>query len=113
MVSAANMKYTLKARVREFGVPPIHDALVLGKRSPIGCTAIRKALEYLVACPFDHIEFEDDVISDIIVRSAIVRRVPKDRLIGFVVSQIKPLMAADEILHLDLDVEIGIEGEGL
>ena len=26
MTSAANMKYTLKARVREFGVPPIHDA---------------------------------------------------------------------------------------
>ena len=107
------MKYTIKARVREFGVPPIHDALVLGKHSHIGCAAIRKAIEFLVASPFDHIEFEDDVISDIIVRSAILRRVPRDKLIDFVLSQIKPLMCADEILHLDLDVEIAIEKEDL
>jgi hypothetical protein len=109
------MKYTIKARVREFGVPPIHDVLVLGKQSHIGCTAIRKAIEFLVASPFDHLEleFEDDVISDIIVRSAIMRRIPKDKLIAFVLSQIKPLMGADEILHLDLEVEVGIEGETL
>ncbi|HJX17507.1 MAG TPA: hypothetical protein VJ437_04845 [Acidiferrobacterales bacterium] len=84
MASTANMKYTLKARVREFGVPPIHDVLVLGKQSHIGCAAIRKAIEYLVASPFDHLEFEDDVISDIIVRSAILRRIPKDKLIAFI-----------------------------
>ena len=113
MTSAANMKYTLKARVREFGVPPIHDALVLGKRAAIGCGAIRKAIEYLVASPFDHLEIEDDVISDIIVRSAILRRIPKEKLIAFVLSQIKPLMTADEILHLDLEVEVAMEGENL
>jgi hypothetical protein len=111
MATAANLKYTIKARVREFGVPPIHDVLVLGKQSPIGCAAIRKAIEFLVASPFDHLELKDDVISDIIVRSAIMRRIPKDKLIAFVLSQIKPLMAADEILHLDLEVEVGIEGE--
>lgn len=113
MASTTNMKYTLKARVREFGVPPIHDVLVLGKRSPIGCAAIRKAIEFLVASPFDHIEFQDDVISDIIVRSAIMRRIPKEKLIAFVLSQIKPLMTADEILHIDLEVEVAIEGENL
>jgi hypothetical protein len=105
------MKYTIKARVREFGVPPIHDALVLGKNSHIGCAAIRKAVEFLVASPFDHIEFEDDVISDIIVRRSILRRMPEEKLVAFVLSQIKPLMAADEILHLDLEVEIAIERE--
>ncbi len=76
MASAANTKYTIKARVCEFGVPPIHDVLVPGKRSAIGCAATRKAIECLVTSPFDHLEFEDDVISDIIVRGAIMRRVP-------------------------------------
>jgi len=113
MVSAANLKYTLKARVREFGVPPIHDVLVLGKQSPIGCAAIRKAIEFLVASPFDHLEFQDDVISDIIVRRAIMRRIPEDKLIAFVLTQIKPLMTADEILHIDLEVEVAIEGQDL
>ena len=113
MAPPANMKHSVKVRVREFGVPPIHDALVIGKQSHIGCVAIRKAIELLVASPFEHLEFEDDVISDIIVRSAILRRIPKDKLIAFVLSQIKPLMTENEILHLDLDVEVGIEGENL
>jgi hypothetical protein len=107
------MKYSIKARVREFGVPPIHDALVIGKRAAIGCAAIRKAIELLVASPFEHLEFQDEVISDIIVRGAILRRVPKDKLIAFVLAQVKPLMAADEILHLDLDVEVVVEGNTL
>ena len=113
MTSAANMKHSVKARIREFGVPPIHDVLVLGKQSPIGCAAIRKAIEFLVASPFEHLEIEDDVISDIIVRSAIMRRIPKDKLIAFVVSQIKPLTGEDEILHLDLEVEVALEAESL
>ncbi|MEX2481066.1 MAG: hypothetical protein WD928_09420 [Gammaproteobacteria bacterium] len=99
--------------MREYGVPPIHDVLILGKQSPIGCIAIRKAIEFLVASPFDHLELEDDVISDIIVRSAIMRRIPKDKLIAFVLSQIKPLMDVNEILHLDLEVEVAIERENL
>jgi len=107
------MKYTIKVRVREFGVPPIHDALVIGKQAAIGCAAIRKAIELLVASPFEHLEFKDDVISDIIVRSAILRRMPKEKLIAFVVAQVKPLMAADEILHLDLEVEVAMEGQSL
>ncbi len=113
MAPSASMKHSVKARVREFGVPPIHDALVVGKQAAIGCAAIRKAIELLVASPFEHIEFEDDVISDIIVRSAILRRIPKDKLIAFVVAQVKPLMTADEILHLDLDIEVALEGNNL
>ena len=113
MESPAGTKYSLKARVREFGVPPIHDALVIGNRAAIGCAAIRKAVELLVASPFEHIEIKDDVINDIIVRSAILRRVPKEKLIAFVLTQVKPLMAADEILHLDLEVEVTMEGNNL
>ncbi len=103
-------KHTVKARVREFGMPPIHDALVLGKQSPIGCVAMRKALDLLVTTPFEHIEFEDDVISDILVRSSILRRVPREQLIGFVIEHIKPMMGPEEVLHLDLDTETLLEG---
>ncbi len=107
-------KYSVKARVREFGMPPIHDALVLGKRSPIGCVAMRKALNLLVSSPFEHIEINgDDVISDVLIRAAILRRVPQDRLIAFILQQIKPMMGPEEVIHLDLDTETQVEGEAV
>lgn len=105
--------HSVTARVKEFCIPPIHDGLVLGKRSPIGCAAIRKAVDLLVPAPFEHIEVDDDVVGDFLVRSTILRRIPKEKLIAFVLEKIKPLMSADEILHLDLETEVTLEHETL
>lgn len=106
----ASRQHSLRARVREFGIPPIHDGLVVGKSSPIGCVAIRRALELLVAAPFEHIELQnDEVIGNVLVRGSILRRVPKDMLIKFVLEEIKPLMGPMEILHLDIEAQVTLE----
>ncbi|MEK7347749.1 MAG: hypothetical protein AABZ94_02650 [Candidatus Eisenbacteria bacterium] len=109
--AASNTKTTIRARVKEFGVPPIHDGLVVGKRAPIGCAALRQCLKLLAPSAFEHIEIEDDVISDILVRHQILKRIPQETLIAFVVERIKPLMGDEEILHLDLEAEVILEEE--
>lgn len=58
---------------------------------------------------FAHYEVEDDVVSNILVRAAIVRRVPSEKLIAFVLEKVKPLMGAEEILHLDVEIELALE----
>ncbi len=107
--SECKYSYSLRARVREFGIPPIHDGLVLGRNAPIGCVAMRRALDLLAPNHFEHIEVEDDTVSDILIRQVLLRRIPKERLIAFVVQQIKPLMSAKEVLHLDLEAEVYVE----
>lgn len=102
-------KYTLRARIREFKIPPVHEGLVLGRRATIDCNAILKSLSLLLAYPFAHIELEDEVISDILVREAVLRRIPKEQLIEFVLQRIKPLMDDTEILHLDVETELHLE----
>lgn len=95
--------------MREFAVPPISDALVLGKDSPIGCEAMRNALSLLHVSPFEHIEFEDDVISDILIRSSIVRKVPRDRIIEIVKDHCKPCMEPDEVIHIKFTIESHVQ----
>lgn len=82
---------------------------MLGRRAAIGCNAIRKSLSLLMTYPFAHIELEDEVISDILVREAVLRRIPKEQLIEFVLQRIKPLMDDTEILHLDVETELHLE----
>jgi hypothetical protein len=101
-----NKKTHISARVEEYAIPPLKDMLVLGKLSPIGCIAMRRAIELLIKAPFEHIEIEDDVISDILVRKPILRRIPKDRLIDFVLANLKPMMGTDEVLHAEIDVSV-------
>jgi hypothetical protein len=102
-------KHHVTARIREFKIPPIRDGLILGREAAIGCVAIRQALGLLSPYPFTHIELDDPVASDIVVRESILRRIPRERLIAFVIENIKEHMAPNEILHIDIDIEVQIE----
>jgi hypothetical protein len=100
----------LRVRVREFALPPVRDALVIGRQSPVGCVALQRALALLTTDPFESIEIADHpTISDLIVRRRLLLRIPRDQLIQFVIQRIAPLMGDNEVLHLDLEVEVEME----
>lgn len=103
------IRYSLRSHVKAFRIPPVHDALVIGQDSPIGCQALQRALELIVAQPFEHMAIGDEVVSDLMVRKALLKRLPPDRLRNYVIGRIKPLMGPEEILHLDLFPEIVME----
>ncbi len=100
--------HRLRVQIREFRIPPVQDALVLGRRAGVGCHAIRKALHLLMAAPFVHIELDDEIVSDLIVRDTVLRRFPRDQLVTFVLERIKPLMGEEEILHLEIETEVDL-----
>ncbi len=103
-----NKKTHISARVGEYAIPPLKDMLVMGKQAPIGCIAMRRAIELLIKAPFKHIEIEDEVISDILVRQRLLKRISEEEVIDFVLASIKPLMGADEILHAEIEVSVFI-----
>ncbi len=105
-----SVKKTVRARVRAFVIPPIRHGLLVGTKSPIGCEAIRKALNLLTSEPFHHIEVEnDDVIQDIIIRSAEVHRLGEENVVNFVLKHVKGFMSPEEILDIEINTEIEIE----
>jgi hypothetical protein len=104
---------TVRAKVREFAIPPIQDGLVIGRDAPIGIVALGRAIQLLVASPFEQVEVQDDVIAAILVRRAILRRMPRGALVAFVLRKVKPYIGAEEILHFTLDAELTIEERGL
>ena len=111
--NAQTRKCHVRARVKEFGYPPIHDALVIGREAPIGREAFTRALKVLVAAPFTQIEVGDEIVADMLVRSSLLLRIPEKKLVAFVLRHVKPLMTGTEILHLDLDAEIEVEEDSV
>lgn len=110
---ANNVSVNIRLEFQEFKIPPVRDALVLGKKAPIGNEAIRRSLTLLHAAPFEHIELkgenEDDVVSDILVRQSVLNKIPRNKLIRLILDRVKPFMAAEEILHLRIDAEVSLE----
>ena len=106
-------KCRLRARITEFSYPPIHDGLVIGRSAPLGLESFRKAISLLMTSTFEHIPIDDDVIGDILIRTPVLRRVSAEKLVNFVLKNVRPLMSGEEILHLDLHAEIELEEDSL
>lgn len=99
----------IRARVSEFTLPTGYDGLVLGQEAAIGHVALGRALNLLSATPFEHVAVNDGIVSDVLVRGAILRKLTADQLRAFVLGEIRPSMGPEEILQFRLDVEIDAE----
>ena len=104
-------KFVLQARIKEFAIPPITDGLVIGRDASIGTVALQKALNLLIPDHFEHLTIDDEIIADILIKTILLRRMTKDRLVKFIMGQVKPFMSAQDILQVQLDLEILLTGE--
>ncbi len=109
--STPGPKFVLHARIKEFAIPPITDGLVIGKEASIGTVALQKALNLLIPDHFEHVTIEDEIIADVLIKSILLRRLTKERLVKFLIEQIKPFMSPQDIIHIQLDLEISLTGE--
>ena len=61
-------KVVLNMDLSTFEIPPAGEALVLGKRSPIGPEAAKRMLDNAAPEEFELIQPEDDVVDGMLVR---------------------------------------------
>lgn len=104
-------EFRLRVRAREFIIPPVKDALLIGRRSPVGHVAMQRSLALLSPDAFEALPVADHPsVGTVLVRRAILLKVPRERVVAFLLDRLGPMMADTEILHVDLDVEIELEG---
>lgn len=96
-------------RVRALEIPPIKDGVLIGRDAAMGGEAMARTLRLMTNEKFERIPLRDEVVSEIVVRAAILRKLGRERLVKFVLNRIKPLMTETELLLLDIEVELTIE----
>lgn len=99
----------IRVRLRALEIPPIKDGLVIGVDAAIGGEAMTRTLRLMTPEKFERIVLKDDIVQELIVRTAILRKLGRERLLAFVFKRVKPVMAETELLLLDIDVEMIIE----
>lgn len=100
----------VKLTVREFILPLVRDVVILGSDAPIGPVAMSKALDYLHAHKFSQFDYDDDIIHTIFIRETVLNKVSSEKIVGFLMQRVRPLMTMREILHVDMEIETFIEG---
>jgi hypothetical protein len=100
----------VRVRLKALEIPPIKDGILIGRSAPIGAEAMMRTLKLMSNETFIHIAFKNDpVLSDVIVRESVLRKLREEKLRQFVSSRIRPMMAANELLMLDMDIEVVVE----
>jgi hypothetical protein len=107
--SVTTSEQLLRVRVKALEIPPIKDGLVIGKDAPIGGEAMVRTLRLMTNEKFERIVMKDDVIEDVIVRAAVLKKLGRDRLVTFITNRLKPLMTENELLMLEMNIELVIE----
>lgn len=100
----------IRVRLRALEIPPIKDGIVIGRSAPIGAEAMMRTLKLMSNERFIHVPIKhDDIVSDAIVRESVLRKLKEEKLCAFISSRIRPLMAENELLMLDMEIEVVVE----
>jgi hypothetical protein len=109
-VTSVNAEQLIRVRVKALEIPPIKDGIVIGRDAAIGGEAMVRTLRLMTNEKFERFILpKDEIVQDVILRSAVVRKLGKERVLKFVMDRIKPVMTETELLMLDIDIELVIE----
>lgn len=106
---SVTIEKSIRVRMRALEIPPIKDGLIIGRDAAIGAEAMLRTLRLMTNEKFERVPIKDDIVHDIIVRTSVLRKLGHDRLVQFVRSRVKPLMAETELLMLDIEIELVID----
>ena len=93
----------------EAELPPVRDALVLGKKSPVGSKAMLDAMQAMTPGVFALVPVDHPTVEAVLVRRSDLRKVPRDLLVKEILRQVADHMDETDAISVDLRVEIVIE----
>ncbi|HID11083.1 MAG TPA: hypothetical protein EYP17_07260 [Candidatus Latescibacteria bacterium] len=101
----------LQATFSQFSLPPVRDALIVGKRAPIGPKALFKSLEVLVKGQFELIPVDHPVVEAVIVRKSDLRKFPTERFIPILLEEAGSIMDESDCLRVEVDISVSVTRE--
>lgn len=80
-------KAEITMRMSEFEMPPMQDALIVGKRAPIGPEAARRMVDILSPEQYEIVKVDHPAIEAIVVRKALFNMLPQNKLIELLLEE--------------------------
>lgn len=103
-------KINLEFRLTRYHLPPVGNALIIGKRAPIGANSISRAFEELSPGVFRLIPVEHHMAEAVLIRTSDLRKLPEAELVRRLLVQADQIMDETDTLHVSLHFEF-IVGE--
>lgn len=104
-------RVTVSTTFTQFSLPPVRDALIVGRKSPIGSQALYNSLEVLLKGQFKLISVEHPIIEALIVRRSDLRKVPQEKFVPLLIETAEKIMDETDCLRVDVNIEVSVTKE--
>ncbi|AEB11338.1 hypothetical protein Marky_0588 [Marinithermus hydrothermalis DSM 14884] len=98
----------VRARAQRFEIPPIRDALLIGRLAPIGPEAARRMAEAIAPGQYTLLRVEGDAepVEAILVRKAHLRFLDGKHLARILLEEFAQFISPEDVLRVDIELEI-------
>jgi len=92
-------------------LPPVRDALVIGRQAPVGSEAVVRAMQAMSPGAFRLVEVDHPLIESLLIRESDLRKVPEGRLVKLLLENAGPIMDETDALNVTIEVEISVDAK--
>ncbi|NPV81120.1 MAG: hypothetical protein HPY52_12760 [Firmicutes bacterium] len=100
-------KAEMTIRLSEFEIPPMQDALLVGKKAPIGPEAVRRMVDALSPEQYEIIRIEHQVFEAAVLKRSLLKLLPEEKLLPILLEECERV--ADEQAVVKAQVNIVIQ----
>jgi hypothetical protein len=109
--SSGRRRINLTFRFTQFELPPVHSALIIGKRAAVGANGTGRAFQEMAPGMFRLNKVERPIIEGVLLRECDLRKLSEIELVGRLVRQAEKMMSETDVLHVFITLEITVEEE--
>ena len=103
-LSVSSTKLEVTLRLSEFEMPPMQDALIIGRKAPIGFEAARRMVNILSPNQYEVVKVEHPTIETLVIRKALMQMMTRDRVISLILEEGGKVANETTILKVQLSV---------
>lgn len=104
----ASKKAEITIRLSEFGIPPMQDVLIVGKRAPIGPEAARKMVDILSPEQYEIIKIEHTAIEAVVIRKSLMGMISREKLLAMIIEEGGKVASESTIIKAQLNIVLQI-----
>jgi len=95
-------------RLSEFEIPPMQDALLVGKKAPIGPEAVRRMVDAVSPEQYEVIRLEDRVFEAAVVKKSLLNLLPLEKFLPVLLEEGERVADEKSVVKAQLNVVIQI-----
>jgi hypothetical protein len=106
-------KVNVTYRFTQFELPPVHSALIIGKRAPVGAHGTARAFQEMAPGMFRLVKVDHPVIEGILLRECDLRKLEEKEIVARLIRHAERFMGERDVLHALITIEVVVEDQGI